>query len=176
MAPATVALYLSYHPAFVAAAHNVWTTLGSNVPADVIATIQEHARRRSRGEAREVRYGTDAEGHVWASFSVTSNLRMTGVLTKRWLPMEAGSTRLTLMDEHGDPCGTAVYNAETGFTHGLGVYIRRFDVQLAQYILIVADLDWDTAYVVHGDQKLLEGPSPRADSTHLDGPSTTRFR
>jgi hypothetical protein len=110
-----------------------------------------------RTEAREFRAGSDLDGNVWAAFSVTSNFRMSGVLSKRWVPTDTGPLRIALTDGRGDPCGTVVYSPESGLTHGVGTYIRRFAVQVGQHILITADLNWGTGRIVHGDASLLEG-------------------
>jgi hypothetical protein len=100
------------------------------------------------------------QNHPWLALAVTSNLRMCGAVLRRWLPVDTRSLRLSAIDGLGDACGTVVYNTENGFTHGLGTYFRRFDVRVGEFLLLTADLDWDTAQITHGGRQLLQGPAP----------------
>jgi hypothetical protein len=102
--------------------------------------------------------GLDANGHPWAALAVTSNLRMSGVLLRKWLPSHFRSVRLAATDGLGDACGTVVYNADNGFTHGLSPYLRRFDIRVGECLLLTADLEWETVQITHGDRELLLGP------------------
>ena len=158
MKSATVGIYLSFHPAFINPARNVWSILGTKLTSDAIRNIQQLALKRSRSEAHDFVAGMTAQNHPWVALAVTSNLRMSGVILRRWLPKETGSLRLPAIDGLGDVCGTVVYNAENGFTHGLSIYFRRFDVQVGEFLLLTADLDWETAQITHGNQQLLQGP------------------
>jgi hypothetical protein len=157
MKSTTVGIYLSFHPAFINPARNVWTTLGTELASETIRNIQQLAMRRSHGEARDYVSGMSADGHPWVAIAVTSNLRMCGSLLRRWLPTETRSLRLSAIDHLGDPCGTVVFNASSGFTHGLSTYLRRFDVRVGEYLLVTADLDWETAQISRGSRELLGG-------------------
>ena len=161
MKSATVSVYLSYHPAFASPAHNVWTVLGTDLSSNVIDFIQQQARTRSRREKHDFATGVSKDGNRWVALAVTSNIRMSGVLLRNWLPSDIGHLRLLTIDGQGDACGTVVYNADSGFTHGLGTYLRRFDVQVGDHLLITADLEWESAQVTHGGMQLLGGPRQR---------------
>jgi hypothetical protein len=158
----TVGTYLTYHPAFTSPAHNVWTVLGTEVPATAIEEIQREANARSALEARDFNVGGDNGGRRWVALSVTSTIRMSGVLLKRWLPSDTASQRLQAIDGRGDPCGTIVYNSDSGFSHGFGSYFRRHDVPVGRCLLVVADLEWETAQVIDGGRELLDGPPNRS--------------
>lgn len=153
----TVGIYLSFHPAFINPARNVWSILGTPLTPKTIRTIQQLAQQRSRSEARDFVTGNTMEGQPWVAVAVTSNLRMSGVLLRRWLPTDARSLRLSAIDHLGDACGTVVYNSENGFTHGLNTYLRRFDVRVAEFLLLIADLDWETIQIAAGGRNLLSG-------------------
>jgi hypothetical protein len=157
MKSATVSIYLSFHPAFINPARNVWSILGTQLTPEAVRDIQQLALQRSRSEARDFVAGMTAH-HPWVALAVTSNLRMCGAVLRRWLPTDAKSLRLPAIDGLGDACGTVVYNAESGFTHGLGTYFRRFDVRVGEFLLLTADLDWETAQITHGGRQLLQGP------------------
>ena len=58
-----------------------------------------------------------------------------------------------------------MYNSDNGFTHGLAVYVRRFDIRVGEYVQIIADMDWESAQIVHGDDSLMSGAP-----AHTDGP------
>ncbi|QQQ74775.1 hypothetical protein IOD16_27060 [Saccharothrix sp. 6-C] len=146
----TVGLYLTFHPAFVQLDRNVWTVRGTQVASDMVATVQRQARARSLTENRDFRAGVTSNDCPWVMMAVTSNFRLTGVLLRRWLPAGTPSTRFELIDGRGEPCGTAAYNNETGFTHGFGIYVRRFGLQVGEYVYICADPDEETARIVHG--------------------------
>jgi hypothetical protein len=158
MKNATVGIYLSFHPAFINPARNVWSILGTKLTPETVHKIQQLALQRSRREARDFVVGMTAQNHPWVALAVTSNLRMCGAVLKRWLPTDARSLRLPAIDGLGDPCGTVVYNADSGFTHGLGTYFRRFDVRVGEFLLLTADLDWETSQITHGGRQLLQGP------------------
>jgi hypothetical protein len=168
MKSATVGIYLSFHPAFINPARNVWTTLGTQLTSETIRSIQQLALQRSRSEARDYATGVSSDGQAWVALAVTSNLRMCGALLRRWLPTNARSIRLSAIDHLGDPCGTVVYSADSGFTHGLGTYLRRFDIRVGEFLLLTADLDWEIAQITHGGRQLLagSGPSTVASPTH----------
>lgn len=155
----TVGIYLSFHPAFINPARNVWSVLGTRLANKDIQNIQHLAAERSRSEARDFVTGTTTHNQPWVAVAVTSNLRMCGVLLRRWLPIDTPTLRLSAIDGLGDPCGTVVYNPDTGFTHGLGTYFRRSDVRVGECLLLTADLDWETAQIAHGSRQLLDGPS-----------------
>jgi hypothetical protein len=157
MKSATVGIYLSFHPAFINPARNVWSILGTQLTPETIRIIQQLALQRSRSEAHDFVTGRAVEGEAWVAVAVTSNLRMSGVLLKRWLPTDARSIRLSAIDHLGDACGTVVYNSENGFTHGLSTYLRRFDVPVGEFLLLTADLDWETVQIVAGGRNLLSG-------------------
>lgn len=159
MRSGTVGTYLSFHPAFTNPARNVWTTLGTQLTPGILRNIQQLAQQRSRSEARDFVTGTTADDHPWVALAVTSNLRMSGVLLRRWLPADAPSLRLSAIDQLGDPCGMVVFNAGSGFTHGLGTYLRRFAIRVGEFLLITADMDWETAQIRRGDRQLLDGPT-----------------
>lgn len=146
----TAGVYLTFHPAFVQLDRNAWTVRGTHVDSDVIATVQGQARARSLTENRDFRAGVTPNGCPWVMLAVTSNFRLTGVLLRRWLSPSAPPTRFELTDGRGEPCGTAVYNDETGFTHGFGTYIRRFGLRVGEYVYLCADPDEETATVIHG--------------------------
>lgn len=146
----TVGVYLTFHPAFVQLDRNAWTVRGTRVASDVVATVQGQARSRSLTENRDFRAGVTPNGRPWVILAVTSNFRLTGVLLRRWLPAGTPSTRFELTDGRAEPCGTAVYNDETGFTHGLGTYVRRFGLRVGEYVHMCADPDEETASVTHG--------------------------
>jgi hypothetical protein len=146
----TASLYLTFHPAFLQLDRNAWTVRGTQVASDVIATVQAQARARSLTENRDFRTGATPNGRPSVMLAVTSNFRLTGVLLRRWLPHGTPSTRFELTDGRGEPCGTAVYNDETGFTHGFGTYVRRFGLHVGEYVYICADPDEETATVTHG--------------------------
>lgn len=146
----TVSVYLSFHPAFVQLDRNAWTVRGTQVASDVVATVQGQARARSLMENHDFRTGVTPNDHPCVMLAVTSNFRLTGVLLRRWLPPGTPSTRYELTDARGEPCGTAVYNDETGFTHGLGTYVRRFGLRVGEYVYMCADPDEETASVAHG--------------------------
>jgi hypothetical protein len=154
MKASTVGVYLTFHPAFVQLARSVWTVRGAQVPADVVGSIQEQARLRSKAEDHTFQIGQQPDGRPSAAFAVTTNFRMTGVLLRRWLPAGVPSTQLAIVDDQGDPCGSATYNDSTGFTHGFGTYLSRFDLRVGEYLLIIADLEQQAAQLVHGDQSL----------------------
>lgn len=147
----TVGVYLSFHPAFVQLDRNAWTVRGTQVASDVVATVQGQARARSRTENRDFRAGVTPNGRPWVMLAVTSNFRLTGVLLRRWLPAGTLSTKFELTDGRGEPCGAAVYNDETGFTHGFGIYVRRFGLRVGEYVYVCADPDEETASITHGD-------------------------
>jgi hypothetical protein len=159
MKSTTVGIYLSFHPAFINPARNVWSILGTQLTPEAIHNIQQLALQRSRGEARDFVAGMTTQNHPWLALAVTSNLRMCGVVLRRWLPVESKSLRLAAIDGLGNACGTVVYNTESGFTHGLGAYLRRFDVRVGEFLLVTADLDWDTVQITHGGCQLLRGPA-----------------
>ncbi len=146
----TAGVYLTFHPAFVQLDRNAWTVRGTQAASDVVATVQGQARARSLTENRDFRAGVTPDGRPWVLLAVTSNVRLTGVLLRRWLPRGTPSTRFELTDERGESCGTAVYNDETGFTHGLGTYIRRFGLRVGEYVYMCADPDEETASITHG--------------------------
>jgi hypothetical protein len=150
MSLSTASVYLTFHPAFVQLDRNVWTVRGTQVASDVVATVQAQARARSLTENRDFRAGLTRNGRPWVLLAVTSNLRLTGVLLRRWLPLGAPSTRFELTDGRGEPCGAAVYNDETGLTHGLGTYVRRFGLRVGEYVYMCADPNQETATVTHG--------------------------
>lgn len=156
----TVGIYLSFHPAFINPARNVWSILGTHLTPEAIHNIQRLALQRSRSEARDFVAGMTTQNHPWLALAVTSNLRMCGAVLRRWLPADAKSLRLPAIDGLGNACGTVVYTAENGFTHGLSTYFRRFDVRVGEFLLLTADLDWDTAQITHGGRQLLRGPAP----------------
>lgn len=158
MKSATVSIYLSFHPAFINPARNVWSILGTQLTPEVVRNIQQLALQRSRSEPHDFLAGMTAQHHPWVALAVTSNLRMSGAILKRWLPTDMRSLRLPAIDGLGDSCGTVVYNAQNGFTHGLATYFRRFDVRVGDFLLLTADLDWETAQITHGDRRLLNGP------------------
>jgi hypothetical protein len=160
MKSATVGIYLSFHPAFINPARNVWSILGTKLTPEAVRNIQQLAMQRSRSEARDFVAGMTAQNHPWVALAVTSNLRMCGAVLRRWLPTDARSLRLSAIDGLGDACGTVVYSAENGFTHGLSTYFRRFNVQVGEFLLLTADLDWETAQITHGGRQLLQGPVP----------------
>ncbi|WP_460700748.1 hypothetical protein [Nocardia thraciensis] len=145
----TASVYLTFHPAFVQLDRNAWTVRGTQVTSDVVATVQGQARARSLTENHYFRTGVTSNGRPWVMLAVTSNFRLTGVLLRRWLPPGTPAMRLELTDGRGDPCGTAGYNDETGFTHGLGIYVRRFGLRIGEYVYMCADLDEGTATVTH---------------------------
>jgi hypothetical protein len=155
MKSTTASIYLSFHPAFINPARNVWSILGTQLTPEAVRDIQQVALKRSRSEARDFVTGITVEGHPWVALAVTSNLRMCGALLRNWLPSDTGSLRLSAIDHLGDACGTVVYNSENGFTHGLGTYLRRFDVQVGEFLLLTADLGWETVQITTGDQRLL---------------------
>lgn len=157
MKSATVSIYLSFHPAFINPARNVWTVLGTQLTPETVHRIQQIALQRSRSEAHDFVTGVTTEGHPWVALAVTSNLRMCGALLRRWLPVDVRSLRLSAIDHLGDACGTVVYNSENGFTHGLGTYLRRFDVRVGEFLLLTADLDWETIQITTGGRNLLSG-------------------
>ena len=157
MKSATVSIYLSFHPAFINPARNVWSILGTQLTPEAIRNIQQLALQRSRSEARDFVTGITVEGHPWVALAVTSNLRMCGALLRSWLPADTRSLRLSAIDHLGDACGTVVYNSENGFTHGLGTYLRRFDVRVGEFLLLTADLDWETVQITAGGRRLLSG-------------------
>jgi hypothetical protein len=157
MKSTTVGIYLSFHPAFINPGRNVWSILGTQLTTETIHTIQQLALQRSRSEAHDFVAGLTIEGEPWVAVAVTSNLRMSGVLLRRWLPTDARSLRLSAIDHLGDACGTVVYNSENGFTHGLSTYLRRFDVTVGEFILLTADLDWETVQIAAGGRNLLSG-------------------
>lgn len=146
----TVGVYLTFHSAFVQLDRNAWTVRGTQVASDVVATVQGQARARSLTENRDFRAGVMPNGRPWVMLAVTSNFRLTGVLLRRWLPAGTLSTRFALTDGRGEPCGFAVYNDETGFTHGFGTYVRRFGLRVGEYVYLCADPDEETASVTHG--------------------------
>jgi hypothetical protein len=146
----TVSVYLTFHPAFLQLDRNVWTVRGTQVTSDVVATVQGQARARSLTENRHFRVGVTPNGRPWVLLAVTSNFRLTGVLLRRWLPAGTPSTRFELIDRRGEPCGTVVYNDETGFTHGFGIYVRRFGLRVGEYVYMCADPDEETASITHG--------------------------
>lgn len=146
----TVGVYLTFHPAFVQLDRNAWTVRGTQVASDVVVTVQRQARARSLTENRDFRADVTPNGRPWVMLAVTSNFRLTGVLLRRWLPAGTPSTRFELTDGRGEPCGTAVYNDETGFTHGFGTYVRRFGLRVGEYVYMCADPDEETASVTHG--------------------------
>jgi hypothetical protein len=158
MKATTVGVYLSYHPAFVSPAQNVWTVLGTDLTQECVERIRTEARQRSRDEVRDFETGSTQGGNAWVAWAATSSFRMSGVLLRRWLPLGNRSARLAATDGQGNPCGNVVYNADSGFTHGLSTYVRRFDVRVGEYLLLVADLQWETAQIVHGHARLLSGP------------------
>jgi uncharacterized protein YjiS (DUF1127 family) len=169
MKSATVSIYLSFHPAFINPARNVWSILGTQLKPEAVRNIQRLALQRSRSEARDFVAGMTAQDHPWVALAVTSNLRMCGAVLRRWLPIDAKSLRLPAIDGLGDACGTVVYNAESGFTHGLATYFRRFDVRVGEFLLLTADLDWETAQITHGGSHLLRGPM--RDAARQKGPA-----
>ncbi|MBC6451296.1 hypothetical protein GPZ80_29465 [Actinokineospora sp. HBU206404] len=146
----TAGLYLTFHPAFMQLDRNAWTVRGTQVAPYVIAAVQQEARERSLTENRDFRTGVTPDGRPWVTLAVTSNFRLTGVVLRRWLPAGTPSTRFELTDGRGEPCGTAVYNDETGFTHGFGTYVRRFGLRVGEYVFMSADPDEETASVTHG--------------------------
>jgi hypothetical protein len=146
----TVGLYLTFHPAFVQLDRNAWTVRGTAVAPDVVAAVQRQARARSLTENRDFRAGVTPNGRPWVILAVTSNFRLTGVLLRRWLPAGTPSARFELTDGRGEACGTAVYNDETGFTHGFGIYVRRFGLRVGEYVYMCADPDEETASITHG--------------------------
>lgn len=152
----TVGLYLSFHPAFVQVDRNVWTVRGTEVPPNMVTATQQAARSRSLAENRELNTGTQPDGRPWLLMAVTSNFRLTGVLLRRWLPTGTPSVRLNLTDGRGEPCGTASYNDENGFTHGFGIYIRRFGLRVGEYLYVLADLEEESASITHGDTALAD--------------------
>jgi hypothetical protein len=158
MKSTTVGVYLSFHPAFTNPARNVWTTLGTQLTSETIHGIQQLALQRSRDEARDLVTGLDPDDRPWAALAVTSNLRMSGVLLRQWLPPDVRSVRLSATDGLGEACGTVVYNADNGFTHGLSPYLRRFDIRVGECLLLTADLEWETVQITHGGRHLLLGP------------------
>jgi hypothetical protein len=158
MKSATVSIYLSFHPAFINPARNVWSILGTQLTPEAVRNIQRLALQRSRKEGHDFVTGITVQRHPWVALAVTSNLRMSGAILKRWLPSDTGSLRLPAIDGLGDPCGMVVHNAESGFTHGLATYFRRFNVRVGEFLLLTADLDWETAQITHGDRQLLHGP------------------
>lgn len=148
----TAGVYLTFHPAFVQLDRNAWTVRGTQVASDVVATVQAQARARSLTENRDFRAGVTQNGRPWVLLAVTSNFRLTGVVLRRWLPPGTPSTRFELTDGRGEPCGVAVYNDETGFTHGFGTYVRRFGLRVGEYVYMCADPDEETATVTHGSR------------------------
>ncbi|MCR3752669.1 hypothetical protein [Lentzea californiensis] len=146
----TVGVYLTFHPAFVKLDRNAWTVRGTQVASDVVTTVQGQARARSLTENRDFRAGVTPNGRPWVMLAVTSNFRLTGVLLRRWLQAGTPSTRFELTDERGEQCGTAVYNDETGFTHGFGIYVRRFGLRVGEYVYMCVDPDEETASITHG--------------------------
>ena len=159
----TVGVYL-LHPAFISPARNVWSVLGTQLTQKAIQNIQQLAAGRSRSEARDFVTGMIKHNQPWVALAVTSNLRMCGALLRRWLSIDTPSVRLSAIDGLGDRCGTVVYNSDNGFTHGLGTYFRRFDVQVGECLLLTADLDWETAQMTHGGRQLLQGPMRHGDT------------
>jgi hypothetical protein len=159
MKSTTVGIYLSFHPAFINPARNIWTTLGTDLKDETIERLQGLAQQRSRSEARDFTSGLTSDGHPWVALAVTSNLRMCGAILRKWLPNYVSSLRFSAVDHLGDACGFLAYNADSGFTHGLGVYFRRFDITVGEFLLIIADLDWETVQIIRGDQALTRGPS-----------------
>ncbi|MCK9893122.1 hypothetical protein MXD62_17040 [Frankia sp. Mgl5] len=146
----TVSVYLTFHPAFVQLDRNAWTVRGTQVASAVVATVQSQARARSLTENRHFRAGTTPNGRPSVTLAVTSNFKLTGVLLRRWFPAGTPSTRFELIDGRGEPCGTAVYNDETGFTHGFGTYVRRFGLRVGEYVYMCADLEEETVSMTHG--------------------------
>jgi hypothetical protein len=142
----TAGVYLTFHPAFVQLDRNAWTVRGTQVSPDVVTAVQREARERTRTENHDFRVGIAPDGRPWFLLAVTSNFRLTGVLLRRWLPAGTPSTRFELTDRRGEPCGTAVYNDETGFTHGFGTYVRRFGLRVGEYVYLCVA----TASVTHG--------------------------
>lgn len=159
----TAGVYLTFHPAFVQLDRNVWTVRGTQVPTDVVGAIRRQAQLRSKAENHDFHTGLRAEGQPWVAFAATFNFRLTGVLLRRWLPAGTPSVRLALVDGQGDSCGTATYNDGTGFTHGHGVYLKRFDLRVGEYVQILADMDWGSARITHGDASLMNGPRVHTD-------------
>lgn len=157
----TAGVYLTFHPAFVQLDRNVWTVRGTLAASDVIATVQTQARARSLTENRDFRTGVSQNGRPWVMLAVTSNFRLTGVLLRRWLPPGSPPNRFELTDGRGESCGAAVFNDETGFTHGFGIYVRRFGLQVGEYVYLCADLDNQAASVTHGSRDELSRLVPR---------------
>jgi hypothetical protein len=148
----TASVYLTFHPAFVQLDRNAWTVRGTQVASGVVATVQAQARARSLTENRDFRVGVTKNGRPWVLLTVTSNFRLTGVLLRQWLPPGTPPTRFELTDGRGDACGVAVYNDQTGFTHGFGIYVRRFGLRVGEYVYMCADPDEETAMVTHGSR------------------------
>src|SRR5207249_4256728 len=98
MKSATVSIYLSFHPAFINPARNVWSVLGTQLTPEAVRDIQQVALLRSRGEARDFVAGITVDGHPWVALAVTSNLRMCGALLRSWLPTGTRSIRLAAID------------------------------------------------------------------------------
>ncbi|MGH3832414.1 MAG: hypothetical protein ACRDRS_18545 [Pseudonocardiaceae bacterium] len=159
----TVGVYLTFHPAFVQLDRNVWTVRGTEMPPDVVARTKRQARLRAKAENRDFRTGLRAGSRPWVAFAVTSNFRLTGVILRQWLPAGTPSLRLELIDGQGDPCGTATYNDDTGFTHGLGTYLNRFDLRVGEYMHILVNTDEESAQITHGGASLIDGSPANTD-------------
>lgn len=153
----TANVYLSFHPAFVQLARNVWSVLGAEVPPDVVVEIQRRARQRSTSENRSFAAGVSPDGHAWVELAATSNLTMTGVLMRQWLPEGTPSVSLALTGADGAAAGIATFNATSGFTHGLWTYMRQYSVRVGDYVRIVADVEGGIADVSHGTSPTLGG-------------------
>lgn len=146
--------YVTYSPLIERVSHNVWTLLGTVVPAGLAESLRDQARTASRPP--ESASGVDSQGHPWFAFRLRPTELNSGVLSlDKMTALLIEGLRFSLSTTMEG--GSAVWNISTSerFLYGLIGLIGRFDPEPGDVLRLVFDVHDLTACATLGSDELL---------------------
>ncbi|ADB73520.1 sigma factor-like helix-turn-helix DNA-binding protein [Geodermatophilus obscurus] len=157
MKRATVTVWTTYAECLKRFGHNVWGLRGADVPAEVVAELQEQARAARRAVDRTKIIGVTPSGRPWTARRITPSFLYSGVMAFDWGKDALAHRTLAAVDiDDGQPAGSLRF--ADNFNWGYNVFLNRHNAQVGDVLRVLADPDNDICYLEIGGDELLGEP------------------
>ncbi|SET21769.1 sigma factor-like helix-turn-helix DNA-binding protein [Geodermatophilus poikilotrophus] len=157
MKRATVTVWTTYAECLKRFGHNVWGLRGADVPAEVVAELQERARAARRAVDRTKIIGVTPSGRPWTARRITPSFLYSGVMAFDWgKDALAHRTLAAVVIDDGQPAGSLRF--ADNFNWGYNVFLNRHNAQVGDVLRVLADPDNDICYLEIGGDELLGEP------------------
>lgn len=157
MKRATVTVWTTYAECLKRFGHNVWGLRGADVPAEVVAELQEKALAARRAVDRTKIVGVTPSGRPWTARRITPSFLYSGVMAFDWGKDALAHRTLAAVDiDDGQPAGSLRF--ADNFNWGYNVFLNRHNAQVGDVLRVLADPDNDICYLEIGGDELLGEP------------------